>query len=380
MVRNFTAVMVLGLLFAGCGKAPQPPAAKASGHRDAINKGVAFLVGAQNDDGSFGGEGYANVGVTGMAGIAIARAPKRLSAAEQKALDRAVAYMLSFVQDNGSITNGDSGYVNYHTSLALTALMDIAPEEHRDAITKARGYLIGSQFSETNGNFNEADWPYGGWRYSKDGKGEANPDLSNSHFTIQALHDSGLPKDSDVYKKALAFLKRCQSRTESNDMENIGDDGGAIYSPKASKADMITLPDGKKVFRSYGSMTYALLKSYIFCNVDKQDPLVQAAYKWIQENYALDANVGMEKDQQGLYYGYVAMARALQAYGDPILKTPDGVEHKWAEELAARLVSLQAEDGSWVNPEDRWYEGDKALVTSYAVWALDICDEVMQQQ
>ena len=38
----------------------------------------------------------------------------------------------------------------------------------------------------------------------------------------------------------------------------------------------ITLPDGKKIRRSYGSMSYALLKTYLFCNIDLKDPRVQA--------------------------------------------------------------------------------------------------------
>ena len=40
----------------------------------------------------------------------------------------------------------------------------------------------------------------------------------------------------------------------------------------------------------------------------------------------------------------------------------------------------EAAPGSWSNPQDRWYEGDKALVTSYAVWTLNICDQVMKKK
>ncbi|MCH7925963.1 MAG: hypothetical protein IIC51_10560 [Planctomycetes bacterium] len=34
------------------------------------------------------------------------------------------------------------------------------------------------------------------------------------------------------------------------------------------------------------------------------------------------------------------------------------------------LVSLQRDDGSWVNDADRWYEGNPQLVTAYALLAL----------
>ena len=35
----------------------------------------------------------------------------------------------------------------------------------------------------------------------------------------------------------------------------------------------------------YGSMTYAGIKSLIYCGVSKDDPRVKKAYEWIQKNY-----------------------------------------------------------------------------------------------
>jgi hypothetical protein len=60
----------------------------------------------------------------------------------------------------------------------------------------------------------------------------------------------------------------------------VGNDGGGFYSPGSTageaKAGFVTLPDGKKIRRSYGSMSYALLKSYAFCKIDRRDPRVRA--------------------------------------------------------------------------------------------------------
>ncbi len=39
------------------------------------------------------------------------------------------------------------------------------------------------------------------------------------------------------------------------------------------------------------------------------------------------------------------------------------------------LFAHQNEGGSRVNPEDRWSEGDPALVTGYALAALALCEE-----
>ena len=62
--------------------------------------------------------------------------------------------------------------------------------------------------------------------------------------------------------------------------------------------------------RSYGSMTYAGLKSMIFAGLKPDDPRVKAAVEWIKKNYDIDANPGM--GQAGLFYGYHTLAKGLE--------------------------------------------------------------------
>ena len=61
---------------------------------------------------------------------------------------------------------------------------------------------------------------------------------------------------------------------------------------------------------------------------------------------------------------------ALQAWGVEAIVDARGGPHRWRVELCEKLLSLQREDGSWVNEQDRWYEGNPHLVTAYAVLAL----------
>ena len=77
--------------------------------------------------------------------------------------------------------------------------------------------------------------------------------------------------------------------------------------------------------------------------------------------------------QAGLYYGYHTFAKAMDSFGNDIFKDAKGVEHPWKAELFNELVMRQQEDGSWINSEKRFQEGDPNLVTSYALLALSYC-------
>ena len=48
----------------------------------------------------------------------------------------------------------------------------------------------------------------------------------------------------------------------------------------------------------------------------------------------------------------------------------DGRVIDWRADLAAKLLNLQREDGSWANGTGRWMESDRVLATSYMLLAL----------
>src|SRR5690606_7759495 len=126
-----------------------------------------------------------------------------------------------------------------------------------------------------------------------------------------------------------------------------GDDGGFVYSPAddgsyESFAGEYNTPEGERRLRSYGSISYAGLKSFIYAGLAKDDPRVQAAWEWVNRNWDLDANPGMAEGnpanaQWGMYYYYHMIAKALNAYDSPTLTTPDGEKHDWRVELINQL-------------------------------------------
>jgi squalene-hopene/tetraprenyl-beta-curcumene cyclase len=117
-------------------------------------------------------------------------------------------------------------------------------------------------------------------------------------------------------------------------------------------------------------MSYAGLLSYIYADLRRDDPRVNAVLDWLRANYTLTENPGM--GQQGLFYYYHTMAKALTLYGAEAIETKEGKKIKWREDLALKLIDLQQPNGSWGNPSGRWFEKDPDLVTSYAVIALDL--------
>lgn len=348
-----------------------------------IQRGAEYLAGQSlpQRPGIFGFGGRPDAGLTAMALEGLQCVPEPRPAKIQAALDAGLAWLVSLQKPDGAIHDGQ--LANYCTSAAVMALARAGKPEYKPLIEKARDFLIRLQNDEAEGF--SPDHPfYGGNSYGD----EQRPDLSNVQMALEALAASGLDKDNAAYKRALLFLQRCQNRSESNDIKIedggkvvvSGDDGGSAYAPGMSKAGFIDLPDGRKVPRSYGSMSYALLKGYIFCGVPKDDPRMQALLVWLRKNYTLDINPGFSaaKDPtepyQGLYYYLHTMAKALSLYGEEEIVDSSGAKNPWRKQLCGRIVSMQNKaDGSWSNQNSpRWYEGNPLLATSYALMALDL--------
>src|SRR5690606_28682949 len=235
-------------------------------------------------------------------------------------------------------------------------------------LKKADAYLKGLQWDEDEGK-DKNDPAYGGAGYGS----HRRPDLSNTSFLIDALKATGNGADSEALQKALVFVSRCQNlESEPNTTPFAGkiNDGGFYYTPAAGGTSQAgNTPAGG--LRSYASMTYAGLKSMIYCGVDADDPRVEAAINWIKQDYDLDTNPGM--GDAGLYYYYHTFAKALAALDVDTFVDADGKKHDWRDELVAELASRQQSNGSWINENSRWLEGNPDLVTAYSLLALSYC-------
>lgn len=348
---------------------------------ESLQRGASYLLAERIDapgGRGWGFEGHRDAGITAMAVGALLALPEPRPAPVQAALVEGLDFLVSLQKKDGSIHEGQ--LANYVTSAAILALARGGRAADKARIEKASSFLRGLQADEGEG-YSEGDRYYGGVGYG----GDERPDLSNLQMALEALHTAGVPPSDPAFQKALAFLQRCQNRSESNDVALTvegktiasGNDGGAAYAPGESKAGFMKLPDGREVPRSYGSMSYALLKGYLFAGLAKDDPRVQAVWKWLRENYTLDVNPGFQASDdataayQGLFYYFYTMAKALDLFGEGTLTDAAGKEHDWRSELCGRLIAMQRQDGSWINENSaRWLEGNPVLATSYAMLTL----------
>ena len=378
-------IAVLAIAFTTAGAADPSPAAQTVQDPSAeaqrlIDRGLLYLKRQQKPDGSWQepNEPPAITAITLKAFVQDRKYP-----ANDEFLQKGFTHLLGYQKDDGSIS--DDMLATYNTAIAISALADAKQEQYKPALQKAVQYLRDLQWTDKIqglpkevGQIDQNNPNYGGWGYGKKGKAA---DLSNVQTAIDALHDAGLKPGDPAYQNALKFITRTQNSSETNDQKWAADDGGFIYSPNNggnSKAGEYVAPDGRRMFRSYGSMTYAGLKSMIYAGLSHDDPRVKAAFDWVRHNWTLDENPGIKYGDPnnpkgadaGLFYYYHTVARALRAYGEPVITDAKGGKHDWRIEMIQHLAVQQNPDGSWTGTQ-KWMENKPVLSTSYAVLALE---------
>ncbi len=348
--------------------------------RLAYDRGLAFLKSKQNPQTGQWGDAEP-VAFTALAVTSMLLAPeRRLGDSVPPEVEKGIAFLMKNVQSDGGIYV--KARANYNTSLALTALMLVPNKEREPVLLAARRFIIGQQndFDEKGKLDNPFD---GGVGYgTPKPNNPAHADLSNTHFALEALYysqalladkgDAGKDEPQLNFAAAIQFVQNCQNRPETNKASWVSTDpkdaGGFIYSPGETRGGEVKTADGRTALRSYGSISYAGMLSFIYAGLGKDDPRVKAVLQWITENYTLDENPGL--GAQGMYYYFHTMSKALSIAGVDFLKTKDGKVIDWRADLAGKLLGLQLGDGAWANSEGRWMESDTLLSTSYILMAL----------
>jgi squalene-hopene/tetraprenyl-beta-curcumene cyclase len=322
--------------------------------------------------------------------VSFANAPAAQKERLKAPIEKAQAFLLSKANADGSFGEGPSGTFlkTYTTALSLMALSSVErTSKVADAIRGAQSYLKQNQLKE---GLHKGGVPYGD--DGKPGEAPKGGNLSLTGFASEGMKASGLPQDDEFWKLVVEFVRKCQNSSEVNkDPEylallkknglSLDDQGGLYYQPtgdaKASPAGTRKIAD-REVIASYGAMTYDGIKTYIYAGLPKDSPEVKAAVDWVRKNYSLEVHPGFAYDEakrghlRGLFYYYVLMARALDAYGENPFVTFDGKKHDWPREMAEQFLKSIQESKLWKNANSAWYEGDPVLVTSYVLITCDV--------
>lgn len=323
---------------------------------------VGYLKTTQADDGTWSKTVHPGITAVTVTGL--------LKSGKVKADDPMGAKSLKFVESmaddkEGHLAAGENlRHKFYVTSVNLQALKASGSKKYDAMVDKAVVYFKKGQVGADDGK-KEDDANFGGFGYGPGTRG----DMSNTHFALDSLIAAGVPKDDAVFLRAKVFVSRAQNfKSEFNTLpwaDKIND-GSFVYVTGTGMGAADAPRPG------YGSMTYAGLKSLVYCGVSKDDPRYKKAMEWVTKNYSVDINPGRLEGAggQGYYYYLVSMAKALDALGLEEVIDANGKKHDWRAEITRALANRQKKDGSWSNDFATWMESDPNLDTAYALIAL----------
>jgi squalene-hopene/tetraprenyl-beta-curcumene cyclase len=384
LLKIVLLVICITLCFASCDKKNQPgdeqgsmadkdytfPLSLQKEAEHSLEIAFKWLLSQQFQDGSW----KSNPAIASLVLYSLVEMPGYIAIPKSdEAIKKGFDYLRSFVREDGGIYQNE--YRNYTTSVALLAFATYNKEEDKEIIKNAKDFLILYQCDESE-DYTEDDPFYGGIGYG----GDERPDLSNTQLALDAIkaaedyearyskvitddaQNMELEKEQKGlhWEKALIFLARCQNAEEVNTMDyRTENDGGFMY-------ETGTYNDDRS--HSYGSMTYAGVKSLLYADIDHNDIRVKRALEWIKNNYTLEENPGF--GTTSIYYYYMTFSKCLSALGGYTVVDKDGKTNPWREDIVKQMISLQKEDGYWENSDGRYWENMKELATSYSIVAI----------
>ena len=377
----FAGAVVFGVLAAQAGDTPLPEALQKE-TRAAIAKGLVWLTANQKAEGYWSDE--KNPAMTALPLWAYAGAG---DAQHTSQVDKAVSFIVSKAQPDGGIytpnpERGGAGLGNYNTSLCIMGLHATGRKDLTRVIQKGRDYTASTQLTGD-------DEHAGGFGYDKAGR--RHTDLTNTGMAIDAMRRTQSVEDLRPAGEKRADLNwdAALKYVENMQQKDGEDKGGFLYVKSFGPAPAMGGKSegkppaavgqgggerGRPPLRSYGSITYVGLLSMMHTQLTRNDPRVLSALDYCTNHWTVEENPG--QGVQGLYFYYNILTRALCAANVDTIPQQDGGMLAWREALIRKVLSLQKPDGSWVNENNRWWENDPVLVTSYSLLALEFASGI----
>ena len=294
---------------------------------ESVQRGLRYLAGLQNDDGSFGRGPFAkHAGITALCGLAFmadGHLPGRGAYGDnvRKALD----FVLSSATETGLLAAENSHGPMYGHGFATLFLGEIYGMNNedsrvRDALTRAVELIINSQNQE------------GGWRYNPV---PYDADISVTICEIMALRsarNAGIKVPKETIDRAIAYVRSCQNS-----------DGGFRYMSTSGTSAWPRTAAG------VASLYYAGVYS---------DNSIDRGLTYLQDSVNPDA--GGNSGEAHYFYGHYYAVQAMYLAGGKRWTA-------WWPNIRDEMISKQAATGGWMD-----YQAGQAYSTSMALIVLQM--------
>ncbi len=286
----------------------------------AIDRGLAYLANAQNDDGSWGSNyKTANTALPLMAFMVQGHFPDRGPYGD--VLAGAVDYLIVRGRANDGYLGGNK-HGMYEHGLATLALAEVWGESPRDDISPALIDAVRVILKAQHNN--------GGWRYTP---APSDHDLSVSAMQIVALasaREAGVYVPQSAIDRARDYVLACQVRT----------DGGFRYQPGKQSTEFA---------RTAGGVMALMLTNR------RDSPETQRGLRFLQQH----AGANMRDGKYYYYAHYYAMQAMYQA-GERSYLT-------WYPQIRDAMLARQNNNASWSGGR-----GGESYSTSMAILVLGV--------
>jgi hypothetical protein len=344
-----------------------------------LTRGIEWLLAQQADDGGWHSKTYGQLkdgaAVTALMLDTLSRVPAPLAGKSPAAIRRGFAFLAPGLAKRDTVASPDGSldFPTYAAALWIAARNQSeanVPNEHSQQ-SKVVGYLVAAQVAESRG-FAEDSPSFGGWDFLGPGDAQGittGTNISVTCHVLEALHDAREDREQGTedgelltaVERGKAYALRCQQ----------ADGGFAFTCEPASLNNKAAYSDSELMKpRSYGTATCDGIRALAACGVKLNVEPIAKALAWLAKRPGLEVVPGFEGlppeagwDRGLRFYYYAALARVL-----PLFPLADRDARR--EALHKHVISLQQDDGSWVNESDRMRENDPLIATALAVSAL----------
>lgn len=274
----------------------------------AIRQGLDYLSTRQQQDGSFGSDGYRrNVAVVSLAGLAfLSNGSATGRGPYGRNVSRCLTYILEHADESGFINASEGSshgpmYGHGFATLFLAEAYGMQPDPAvREKLVKAVKLIVNTQNDE------------GGWRYQPERR---DADISVTICQVMALRaarNAGVYVGNETIDRCTDYVKRCQNA-----------DGGFAY----------MLPGGESAFPRTAAGVVALYSAGVY---DGEE--VRRGLEYLQLHMPKADDV--QSADNHFYYGhYYAVQATWQAGGD--------TWRRWYPAVRDLLMSRRGKDGEW---------------------------------